>query len=473
MSKNNKKRNVSKSNTPKNAPNKNITIKDSYYNYPARIGQGQPNLTSAGEYKNSKHITTDWNKLISLYRDNWIAKRIVDIIPSDMVKNWYKINSNLKLEEQSLIDKCERKTKLKSRILEGLRWGRLFGGAIGVILIEGDEDILEEPLNLDYVMPSTFKGLMIVDRWSGVNISVETIQDIHSNDMGLPEYYMVQSSAMDNPEKVHHSRVVRFVGRELPSWEKVAEQYWGASEIEHIYSELQKYNATSYNVSQLMFRANILTYKIDELSQVLSSTDPRAQQALYNTMSSISALLSNSGLMLIGQNDGLENHSYSFGGISDVLETFMYDISGAAEIPATKLFGRAPAGLNATGESDSQNYYDMIEGRQESDLRPIIEKLLPIICISELGYVPEDIEIEFNTVRRINDTERADYITKMTDAITNAFSAGGISQKTYLQELSASGKPYNSWTAITPDDIENADDSTVLFNETFSENLET
>ena len=37
------------------------------------------------------------------------------------------------------------------------------------------------------------------------------------------------------------------------------------------------------------------------------------------------------------------------------LKTFMTWISGAARMPATKIFGKSPAGMNATGESDSEN----------------------------------------------------------------------------------------------------------------------
>lgn len=44
----------------------------------------------------------------------------------------------------------------------------------------------------------------------------------------------------------------------------------------------------------------------------------------------------------------------------------------------TKLFGRAPAGMNATGESDLQNYYDYVDTLRESVLAPILRRLLPV-----------------------------------------------------------------------------------------------
>ncbi|MCG6197883.1 DUF1073 domain-containing protein, partial [Anoxybacillus sp. LAT_38] len=76
--------------------------------------------------------------------------------------------------------------------------------------------------------------------------------------------------------------------------------------------------------------------------------------------------------------------------------SFMLDIAGACQIPVTKLFGRSPAGMNATGESDMQNYYEVIQQQQESILGPVLDKLLPIMCMSEFGAIPDDLEYTFN-----------------------------------------------------------------------------
>ena len=64
----------------------------------------------------------------------------------------------------------------------------------------------------------------------------------------------------------------------------------------------------------------------------------------------------------------------------------MMDMAGAAEIPATKLFGRSPQGMNSTGEADLRNNYDLIAQMQERMLRPALEKLLPVMAISCWGF---------------------------------------------------------------------------------------
>ena len=57
------------------------------------------------------------------------------------------------------------------------------------------------------------------------------------------------------------------------------------------------------------------------------------------------------GMQVMDSQDGLETHQYTFGGLADCYQQFIMDISGAAEIPVTRLFGSSSSGLNATGES--------------------------------------------------------------------------------------------------------------------------
>lgn len=84
-------------------------------------------------------------------------------------------------------------------------------------------------------------------------------------DFGYPKYYDVYLDDLHTSyTRIHHSRLLTFRGRNLPHDEEVAENYWGASEIEHIYEELQKRNTTSANIAQLVFQANVRTLKMSD-----------------------------------------------------------------------------------------------------------------------------------------------------------------------------------------------------------------
>lgn len=433
---------------------------DSFQNVLARTGVGMPNIMEGTAYPLTR-LTKDYNTMNSLYRNSWLARRIIDIIPKDMLKNWVKYTSDISPEQIDAIHKMERTTRLKASLLRGLNWGRLYGGAAGLIMLEGQEEILDEPLDLDSVMPGDFKGLLIVDRWSGVYPQLQLVDNISSPEFGLPEIYRFQDQAKKENYEVHHSRIIRFVGDDLPEWEKQAESYWGASKIEAVFEELKKRDNTSANIANIIFQANLKIIKMADLGELLIGSNEKTQQDLYQTIQAQSWLMNNFGMYIMSKEDDFQNINSKFEGLNDIYESFMMDVSGAAQIPVTRLFGRSPAGLNATGESDSQNYYGVVEDDQEAHLRPVLEKLLPIMCLSVLGDIPDDMDFVFNPVHTVSDKDKGESVKWKTDAIYGAHDRGLISDQTGMKELKELQEEYGVFTNITDEDIEAASNEIV------------
>lgn len=431
---------------------------DAFSNVLARLGAGTPNLLEGTEYS-LQRMSRDFNTLNALYRESWIVRRIIDVIPADMLKNWITITSGLDPDVEKRLSLTLRRTQLIDKLKRGMQWGRLYGGALGVMLVKHQGYDLSQALQLDWIMPGDFAGLLIFDRWNGVNPSSELIEDISDPDYGYPKYYTVTDPAGGGSVNIHHSRVVRFTGNTLPFWEEIAEMQWGASVVESIFDELRKRDNVSWNIAQLTFMANIRVLKMQDLGQLLAATDNESQAELLRTLEAQNMLLNNMGMQVMDAADGLETHQYTFGGLADCYQQFIMDISGAAEIPVTRLFGRSPSGLNATGESDLQNYYDMIAEKQESYLRPILNKVLPPFIISTLGSLPDDFDFEFDPVAEPSDKERADLAKCGTDNVVAAYNAGLISQRTALKELKQQSERTGVWTNITDEDIERASDS--------------
>ena len=115
----------------------------------------------------------------------------------------------------------------------------------------------------------------------------------------------------------------------------------------------------------------------------------------------------------------------------------MMDVAGAARIPVTKLFGRSPAGMNSTGESDMRNYYDYIDSIRDTTFRAIIERLLPVLAMSAWGKIPDDLDIDFEPMQTPNNIEIADITAKKTAAIVQAYQADLIDLETARKELNA------------------------------------
>ena len=116
-----------------------IPTRDAFSNPAARIGFGTMDLLNATEYPMTR-LSQNYQLLTSLYRDNWIVQNIVATIPNDMIRKWYEIKSSVPPEYLDQMLKLERQTQIRKKLLLGMYWGRLYGGAASVILIMGHSD---------------------------------------------------------------------------------------------------------------------------------------------------------------------------------------------------------------------------------------------------------------------------------------------------------------------------------------------
>lgn len=450
MSKKNKNR---KQNVVATTPVK-MVARDTYQNLAANLGIGSNNLSETARYVMTR-FTWDYWTLNVLYRNNWIAKAIIDKPANEMMKNGFEIQSQIEPNKIEKIMQVWKRTKTKDKFLECIKWARLYGGCILVPMIENQPD-MSEPLDFDTIMPDSYRGCFLVDRWCGVSPSVELIDDISDPDFGKPKYYIISSDSIKKSIKIHHSRIIKMVGRTLPYWEETAEDYWGASELEHVFEELKKRDSTSSNIAFLIFLANIRVFKMQSLGQLISIGDQESASRVYETMVKMNQLMSNTGTLVMDSEDSFEQHQHSqFSGMNDIYESFMLDISGAAEIPVDKLFGRSPAGFN-NGEETLQNYYDSIQEKQETNVHGDLEKLIRIISMSAIGEVPEDLDIKFNPVRRPADMEKADLAYKLWQPISEALAQNVIDKATALKELKRQSPTVGLWTNITDEMIDEA-----------------
>lgn len=438
---------------------KDAVANDVFSNVAARMGYGTPSLAESTEYDLIRY-TQDYWLMITLFRNHWIARRIVEKPAQDMTKAWPRLTCELKPDQIKKFDRIVSKTYTAAKIQKTLKWARLFGGAGALMVIDGHEDILNEPLDLDDVTPGSYKGLIVFDRWSGISPKGQISSDINSpTDFAMPEYYTVHG---DNSESfdVHASRILRFSGPDVPTPEYQAQQYWGISDLEVVFEELRKRDNMSWSILQLLFRAQILTQKNPMLASLLSgaTASGQAQQKFQQTLQAQNELLSNQSMLILGEDGELQSHQYTFGGVSEIYQQFQMDIAGAAKIPVSILFGRTATGLSQSNDADIRIYEQEIAQKQHEELKPQLDKLYPVICMSVFGEVPEDLDFDFPSIRVLTDEQKADMSQKGTEAILAPFSAGVTSQKLTLQELKQQSDITGVFSNITDEDIDAADD---------------
>lgn len=437
----------------KTAPSMVTAIANDAFSNPLfRLGYGSQSPLEATEYPMTR-MTGNYALLNSLYRDNWVVQNVVGIIPDDMTKEWITLTGALTPRQITELERVQRDTGLRDQINRGLRWGRLYGGAAGLLLLRGQEGALDRPLDVETILPDSFAGLYILDRWCGVTPGARLVADPADPDFGLPEYYDIQAGEGRLAASVHHSRLIRFTGRELPYYEQLAEQHWGASEVESLYHEVVKFDNTSANMAALTFRANVDTMEVQNLDQLFSMSSGEAQRRFWNTMQAQSVMKSNFGYQLVNKGDQIKNTQYTFTGLSDVHESMCLSLSGASRIPMTKLFGRSPEGMNATGESDLQNYYDYVDTLRQSKLSPLLRRLLPVLCMSAIGTIPADLDISFPPLWTPTAREVAEIARDKAETIIHVFQSGLIQADTAQRELKKLSDETGLFDSITDEEI--------------------
>ena len=438
----------------KNRPNgtqsniETVNVQDAFSNPLFRLGWGSQSPLESTEYPLTR-MTDNYALLNSLYRDNWVVQNVVGLVVDDMLREWFQLKGNVTPEQQDAFYQVERKTKLRSSINEGLRWGRLYGGAAGLIMIKGQDD-LSKPLDLDFIFPGSFEGIYILDRWQGITPNIGLIFE---GGEPVPESYSITDATGKTVVNVHHSRVVRFTGRDLPYLEKVAEMYWGESEIEALYKDVVAHDNVSANMAALTFQANINTMEVKGLEQLLSMSSPDVQKRFWNVIQAQSVLRSNFGIQLVEEGNKITNTQYSFSGLQDIYESMCLNLCGASHYPMTKLFGRSPSGMNATGESDLKNYYDYVDSQREAKVRPVLQKLLPVLAMSAWGEIPDDLDFTFPPLWAPTATETAEIALKKAQAIRDTFQAGLFQADTAMKELKKLEEETGMFGSISDEEV--------------------
>jgi phage-related protein (TIGR01555 family) len=118
----------------------------------------------------------------------------------------------------------------------------------------------------------------------------------------------------------------------------------------------------------------------------------------------------------------------SFAGIDKVLEVQMLSLGGASKTPLTVLFGRSPAGLNATGESDTRTWYDRVGSERRTIYQPKLERLVYLAAIVAKAGEPESWGVEWPSLWQMTSTEQAEHRARVAGTDIDLVAAGVLTE---------------------------------------------
>ena len=440
---------------PAEKPRIRVRQYDSFANLQARLGYGAENLLSASGFGYNT-ITKQRQSLDWMYRGSWVVRKVVDLVAEDMTRAGLSVDAGLAPDQQGAVGKAMEALNIWGALCTTVKWSRLYGGALAFMMIDGQNPA--SPLRPDTIRKGQFKGLYPIDRWRLRPNPIGVITD-YGPDFGMPIQYDLIATQPGHPTMtLHHSRVIRIDGDELPYYERQTENTWGQSVVESFVDRLMAFDSGTMGASQLLYKAHLRFYKIKGFRDLVA-TGGKALEGFIKQMETIRLMQTNEGMTIGDMDDEFQTFTYSFSGISDVLLQLAQQLSGATGIPLVRLMGQSPAGLNATGDSDIRLYYDTIHAAQEAKLRSGLTKVHELLCRSELGIEPpEDMGFTFNPLWQMSDAEKATIAKANADTVLAARDAGVISDRRTLEELKAGSRVSGVFATISDEEIEDADE---------------
>jgi len=336
-------------------------------------------------------------ELVNAYRGAWLPRKIVDIPALDATRRWRGWQADKDQIEK--IEAEEKRLDLRRKIKTAMTRARLFGGA-AVLIGTGERDT-SLPLSSDRVGSGGVKYLTVLNRRQLSPTEIE--QDVMSDLFGKPKAYRLAGSSID----IHPSRLVLFMGAEHPDPELAQglEYGWGDSVLQALFDAIKQSDGTMANVASLVFESKVDVIKIPDFMQKLQ--DPAFKTQVLERIRLANMAKGINGTLLLDTEEGYESKEATFNGLPDIMDRFLQQVSGAADIPATRLLGQSPSGLNSTGEADLRNYYDRIQAIQELDVGPAMATLDECLIRSALGDRPKEIHYTWQSLWQPTATERA------------------------------------------------------------------
>ena len=351
----------------------------------------------------------DDEQLSNAYRGAWMPRKIVDIPALDACRKWRAWQADN--DQIEAIEAEENRLNLRRNLIALLKRARLYGGAA---LYIGTRDLdPSQPLNVQRIGKGGLQHLTLMTRRQ--LHPGDRDDDPMSPNFGKPQWYEVRG-AKSATVRIDPSRLVIMTGGELPDADMERGTFgWGDSVLMPVFDAVRNADSTMGNIASLIFEAKIDVFRIPNFMDCVGDAGYRSK--LLERFSLAATAKGINGALLLDKEEEYDSKSPSFATLPELIDRFLQAVSGASDIPATRLLGQSPAGLSSTGESDTRNYYDRIQSMQELEVQPAMAILDECLIRSALGTRPPEVHYIWRPLWQSTAKEQADIGKTTADTI--------------------------------------------------------
>ena len=384
---------------------------DGYVNMMNKYGTSKD--TTEGYRFRAEPVVPD-ELLTMYYEGNGLFAKIIDTPAEEAIKHGFTLESTKDQKIEDFYTEALDELDWEEMAMTAIRWARLFGGSIAVMMINDGRGI-DEPL--DWRNIRSIDDIRVYDR-SVIQPDYQSMFSYDPRDpfrtrgsrLGMPEFYHVTSRT--GTFTVHDSRCLVFQNGILPeNTTNSIYQLWGIPEYVRINRAIRDAEVAHGSATKLLDRSVQAVYKMKDLAAELATEEgeDRVLRRLQ-TIDMARGLLNS--ITIDSEGEDYDFRQFQFSGVSDVIDSTCNFLSALTSIPQTILFGRSPAGMNATGDADLENWYNYLERIQKRMVKKNLRYLLSVIFqagvrTGEVDEVPK-IKVEFNPLWSLSDTEQAD-----------------------------------------------------------------
>lgn len=394
----------------------------------------------------------DYDLLDTIYSEHWLARNCVDVPANEAAAKWREIRTpSMTPEQKTTFEKFEKSQKVKEKFREASRLARKYGGAAVYLAVEG-VDITKE-LTVDQVHQGAKINLIVFSRNDLTPNTSNLETDEMSPNYNRPKSVTIRKSMRD----AHVSRFLVFNGPGIAdtSQSTLQDRFWGRSVLDSsLISAIERIDSAMDSLGTSLEQATVDILKIPGL--FLKLADPEATRLLRARVAEGAMTRSIYRISMVDKDEDFVR-AEATGTLSagaQVLQTLLQIPSGATGIPVTKLLGISPGGLNATGESDSSNYFSLLGAIRSESFETNLEILDPILCQILFGSIFADWGMTWPPFWESDKVQESTIVSQRLQNIINLVQARLLPEKVALRQVFEDG----TFSALTEQDVSEFED---------------
>ena len=335
------------------------------------------------------------------YHSNGLAKKIVDVIPEEMVSPGFQLNG---VSDNTKFQSEWDGLKLEPQITDALCWARLYGGSY-ILAMVNDGRMLTSAAKRGKPLES-----IVVYDYDSVSVAEEE-KNPRSPRFGKPKMYTVKPLNGGSDFNVHYTRMHYIDGERVTNKVRKLNKGAGGTVLNKSMIEaILDYDYSEYLATQLLKRKQQGVWKAKGLALICD--DREGEYAARLRMAQVDA---NSG---VGNTIGIDADDEEYtvinsdiSGIPEFLSAKMDRIVALSGIHEIVLKNKNTGGVSASQNTALQTFYKLVERKRNDDYKPLLEFLLQFIVTEE------DFSVEFEPLSLPTDSEKADIFKKNAEAV--------------------------------------------------------